>query len=288
MYYLVYSLFWLLTLPPLRLLYLISDLLYPVIYYIIGYRKLVVRNNLKNSFPEKTIKERRLIERQFYRFFCDLFVETMKAMHFSDAELKKRMTYENVEGILEQHAKQKSVMIMTGHYGNWEWTIGFPLYLPDNHNSSPVYQKQTSKEFDQLIHNLRSKFGAELIERKELLRVMFQWKKENKLGKFWMFSDQSPVGAGIHFWTQFLHQDTTVITGTEQLARKFDYPVFYADITRLKRGYYHCKFIPISLDPTNEKENAITEKYIQLLEKRIQENPPYWLWSHKRWKYQRT
>ena len=198
------------------------------------------------------------------------------------------MTYGNLEEIFAQHSIGKSVMIMTAHYGNWEWTLAYPLVLPQNYTSNPIYQKQTNKKFDVLINAMRSRFGANLIERKELLKVMFQLKKEEKPGSFWMISDQTPTGAGVHTWTQFLNQDTAVITGTEQLAVKFDYPVFYAEISRIKRGYYHCEFIPISMEPTKTDKSEITGKYIQLLEKTIQKNPQYWLWSHKRWKYNRN
>lgn len=287
MYYLIYSLVWLITLLPLRILYLLSDLFYPIVYYVVGYRRKIVRTNITKSFPEKSEKERLKIERQFYRFFCDLFIETIKEMHMSEGELKRRMTYGNIEGILEQYAVGKSVMIMTAHYGNWEWTLAFPLFMPENQSSNPIYKKQTSKNFDNLMFSLRSKFGAELIEKNELLRVMFRLKKEEKLGNFWMISDQTPSWTGIHYWTNFLNQDTATLTGTEQLAVKFDYPIFYADISRIKRGYYHCEFNLISLEPTKMQEFEITEKYMQLLEKRIQSNPQYWLWSHKRWKHRR-
>jgi len=289
MYYLIYASVWLITLLPFWLLYLLSDFLYPIVYYVVGYRKKVVHTNIRRSFPEKSEKEILKIERKFYRFFCDLFMETMKEMHFSESEMRRRMTYGNVEGILEQYARGKSVMIMTAHYGNWEWTLGFPLFMPAEQASNPIYMKQTSQHFDKLMYSLRSKFGAELIEKKELLRVMFRLKKEEKPGNFWMISDQTPTGSGANFfWTQFLNQDTATLTGTEQLAVKFDYPVFYADITRKKRGYYHCEYIPISLEPTKNKEFEITEKYLQLLENRIQTSPQYWLWSHRRWKYQRN
>jgi KDO2-lipid IV(A) lauroyltransferase len=117
---------------------------------------------------------------------------------------------------------------------------------------------------------------------------MFNMKKEGNIGIYLMVSDQTPNGRNIHLWTPFLNQDTPTLTGTEQLARKFDYPVFYADIRRVKRGYYRCDFLPITLEPTKEPEFAISEKYMKLLENTIREQPAYWLWSHRRWKYQRN
>jgi Kdo2-lipid IVA lauroyltransferase/acyltransferase len=288
MYYFTYALVWLIALLPLRILYLLSDLFYPIVYYVVGYRKKVVRTNISRSFPEKSKEEKRKIERQFYRFFCDLFVETLKEMHISERDIKRRMTYGNVEGILEQYANGKSVMIMTAHFGNWEWTLGFPLFMPENQHSNPIYKQQKNKEIDKFMHSIRSRFGAELIEKKELLRVMYRLKKEQKPGNFWMISDQTPNPLKIQLWTQFLNQDTPVVIGTEQLAVKFDYPVFYAEIVCLKRGYYHCEFIPVSLEPTKTGEFEISKKYMQMLENSIQKYPQYWLWSHKRWKYQRN
>ncbi|MEI6753782.1 MAG: lysophospholipid acyltransferase family protein [Paludibacter sp.] len=287
MYYLVYFSFWLITLLPLRLLYILSDILYPIVYYVVGYRKDVVRYNISKSFPEKTQQEKLKIERNYYRYFCDLFIETMKEMHFSIDEIKRRMTFGNFDALKEQYAKGKSVMLMTAHYGNWEWPIALSLYLPDEVPLYGIYKAQSNKSFDTLFFKLRSRFGGIPIEKNRLMRFLIQLKKENKLGNFWMIADQTPYGSDVNFfWTKFLNQDTATLTGTEQLARKFDFPVFYADIIRTKRGYYHCEFIPITLEPTQTKEFEITERYMQLLEKRIQTSPQFWLWSHRRWKYQ--
>ncbi len=289
MYYIVYFSFWLITLLPLRLLYIMSDILYPIVYYVAGYRKDVVRSNISRSFPEKPQEERLKIERNYYRYFCDLFVETMKEMHFSKDEIKRRMTIGNFDAVKEQYAKGKSVMLMTAHYGNWEWPIALSLYLPEEVPLYGIYKKQSNNTFDKLFFKLRSRFGGIPIEKNRLMRLLIQLKKEKKLGNFWMIADQTPYGSDIgFFWTKFLNQDTATLTGTEQLARKFDFPVFYADITRTKRGYYHCEFIPITLEPTQTKEFEITERYMQLLEKRIQISPQFWLWSHRRWKYQRN
>jgi KDO2-lipid IV(A) lauroyltransferase len=288
MFYILYAFVWLIAWIPLPVLYIISDIICPVVYYIVRYRRGVVRLNIAKSFPDKSEKERRTIERRFYRFFCDLFIETMYEMHISEKEILRRMTFGNLKEILEQNAKKKSVMIMTAHYGNWEWTLAFALFSPETYPSNPIYKRLRNEKFDKLIHKLRARYGAKLIEKNDLLRVMFRLQKENEVGNFWMISDQTPNGRNIHFWTPFLHQDTPTLTGTEQLARKFDYPVFYAEINRVKRGYYHCEFIPITLEPKKTAEFEITEKYMNLLEKSIEAHPEFWLWSHRRWKYQRN
>jgi len=286
MYYIFYAFIWLFTWLPLRILYIISDICFPVVYYLVRYRRGVVKTNISKSFPDKSEKERRRIEFRFYRFFCDLFVEMMYEMHISEQEIHKRMTFGNLNGILEQNAKNKSVMIMTAHNGNWEWTLAFSMFSPESYPSNPIYKRLRNEQFDKLMYQLRSRYGADLIEKKDLMRVMFRLKKENRVGNFWMISDQTPNARNIHFWTHFLHQDTPTLTGTEQLARKFDYPVFYADIIRLRRGYYHCEFIPVSLEPSKTKEFEITVKYMDLLQKSIEAHPEYWLWSHRRWKHQ--
>ena len=287
MFYILHAFIWIITWLPLRVLYLISDLCFPMVYYIVGYRKKVVRLNLSKSFPEKTIKELRSIERRYYHFLCDLIVETIYEMHIGEKEIESRMTYGNLQAILDQNDLNKSVMIMTAHYGNWEWLLGFSLYLPDNYPSNPIYKRLRNDQFDKLFYQLRCRYGAKIIEKKELLRVMFKLQKENQIGNFWMISDQTPNAKNLHYWTSFLNQDTAVVTGTEQLARKFDYPVFYAEINRVKRGYYHCEFIPITLEPTKMNEFEISEQYMRLLEKSIKTHPEFWLWSHRRWKFHR-
>jgi KDO2-lipid IV(A) lauroyltransferase len=209
-------------------------------------------------------------------------------MHLTEKEIRRRMTYGNLDAVKEQYAKGKSVMMMTAHYGNWEWPSALSLDLPEEAPLYGIYKELNNKKFDKLIFSLRSKFGGIPIEKKNLLRFMVKLKKEKKLGNFWMISDQTPHGRNIHFWTKFLNQDTATLTGSEQLARKFNYPVFYVEIIRTKRGYYHCEFIPVSLDSANTDEFEITEKYTKLLEKTIKANPEFWLWSHRRWKYKRN
>lgn len=287
MYYLFFAFVWLFTWLPLRVLYLFSDFSYLIVYYVIGYRKSVVRTNLFNSFPNKTERELRIIERRFYHFFCDLFVETLYKMHCSHDEIRKRMKILNVDTILEQYDKGKSAMLMTAHYGNWEWMTSLSLHLPDDKPMYSIYKQLRNHKFDTFIFNLRMRFKSQNVEKYDLVRKLVQLKREGKMGMFGMISDQTPNATSVHYWTKFLNQDTPAITGTEVLARKFDYPVYFADITRIKRGYYSCKFIPISLEPRLTAENEITDIYMQLLEKRIQKAPEFWLWTHKRWKIQK-
>lgn len=284
MYYLFYSFVWLITWLPLRVLYFLSDIFYLIIYYVVGYRKLVVRANLKNSFPSKSEKELRQIERRFYQFFCDLFIETFYEMHCSDDEIRRRMKFVNVDVALQHYAQGKSVMLMTAHYGNWEWTSSLSLHLPSDKPLYGIYKKLRNNKFDTFICQLRMKFKGQNIEKYDLIRKLVQLKRDSSLAMFGMISDQTPNATSVHYWTRFLNQDTATLTGTELLARKFDYPVYYGQITRIKRGYYTCELIPITLEPKLTAENEITEIFMRMLEKTIQVAPEYWLWTHKRWK----
>lgn len=288
MFNILYAFIWLITWLPLRVLYLFSDFFFLIIYYIVGYRKKVVRTNLEKSFPKKTKKEILRIERRFYRYFCDLFVETLYEMHMSQKEILRRIDLGNVDPVLEQYKNGKSVMLMTAHYGNWEWASAISLILPKENPLHSIYKQLKSNKFDSLMFELRSKFTGKNIEKKDLLRIMVRMKNEGKVAMFGMISDQTPNIKNAHYWTKFLNQDTPAVLGTEQLAKKFDYPVFYLHINRIKRGYYKCDYHLISLEPKQTTEFEITETYMRILEKEIEAAPEYWLWTHRRWKYQRN
>lgn len=285
MFYLFYAVIWLIAWLPLRFLYVLSDLLYPFIYYVIGYRKKVVRRNLTLSFPDKSLKEILRVEKKFYHYFCDLMLETIWQMHASKSEMKKRITFENPELVIAHGKEGRSVMLMTAHYCNWEWTSVACLYLPADFNAYPVYQKLQNKHFDKLMFDLRSRYGAKNLEKDDLVRTMLTMRKENVQGLFVMVSDQSPMSRFIRYRMNFLHQDTPVFLGTEQLAKKYNYPVYYMDIQRVKRGYYHAVVRPIAVSPTQTGEYEITTAFMQQLEENIRQRPEFWLWSHNRWKH---
>jgi Lauroyl/myristoyl acyltransferase len=287
MFHLFYGFVWLVAWLPLRVLYLFSDFCYLIVYYIVGYRKRIVRQNLCNSFPEKTKKEIRRIERKFYRYFCDTFVEAVKKMHISDKEMSRRMTYSNEREILEQLDNGKSIYLMTAHYGNWEWFSSFSLVVSGKYWVTQVYKKQKSKNFNDFMLSLRSKFHTVNIEKKQSLRSMIEISKNGTPTIFGMLSDQWPGRVKNPHHVHFLNQDTPVLTGTEILAKKLNLPVFFGKVSRPKRGYCHVEFIPITLNSTETAEFEITETYMKMLEEVIVEQPEYWLWSHNRWKIAR-
>lgn len=285
MFKLFYALLYLLTLLPLRVLYMVSDLLFPLIYHVVRYRRKVVRSNLINSFPDKSKREIISIERKFYHYFCDVFIEAMYRINMTPQEVNRRITFENVELIEKIYAENKSAMLMMAHYGNWEWVSALSLHLPKESPLYGVYKRLTNADFDSMTYRLRLKYNMGNIEMRDLFKTMLQMGKAGEKGVFAMVSDQSPRKDSIRFSMMFMNQPTPVIVGTEVLARKFDYPVLILSITRPKRGYYHCKVEMLSASPKDEPEFSISEKYMRRLETDINQNPELWLWTHKRWKY---
>ena len=285
MFKLFYALLYLLTLLPLKVLYVLSDLLFPLIYHVVRYRRKVVRSNLTNSFPDKSKREIIRIERKFYHYFCDVFIEAMYRINMSPQEVSRRITFENVELIEKIYAENKSAMLMMAHYGNWEWVSAMSLHLPKESPLYGVYKRLTNADFDAMTYRLRLKYNMGNIEMRDLFKTMLQMGKASEKGVFAMVSDQSPRKDSIRFSMMFMNQPTPVIVGTEVLARKFDYPVLILSITRPKRGYYHCKVEMLSASPKDEPEFSISEKYMRRLETDINQNPELWLWTHKRWKY---
>ena len=288
MFYIFYAIIWTFAWLPLPVLYVISDLIYPLIYHVAGYRKKVVRRNLTLAFPEKSLEDIIRIEKKFYHYFCDLMLETIRQIHATKAEMKKRMAFENMD-LLTAHAKEgRSVMLMTAHYCNWEWTSVICLHLSSDFKAYPVYQRLQNKHFDKLMYQLRSRYGAVNVEKEDLVRTMLNMRKEGVQGVFGMISDQSPMARFIRYRMDFLHQDTPVFLGTEQLAKKYNYPVYYLDIQRVKRGYYRAVVRPITVSPTETAEYEITTNFMRQLEKDIQQKPEFWLWSHNRWKHSKN
>lgn len=282
----IHTLLWLVSLLPLKLLYILSDvMLYPLVYYILKYRKKVVRLNINNSFPNKTEKEKRIIEKKFYHHFCDTFVETFALMHMSINEINKRITYENLDLIAKQYEKGKSVVVMTAHYANWEWLAGMSLNLESGKPLYAIYKKLRNTFFDELMSKLRSKFGGINIETQDLYRTMLRMRNDNSIGSFAMISDQSPSRKGLRHWVDFMHRKTAVYIGAEQLAKRFDYPIVFLSMSKTKRGHYHCKIEMIAEHATEWTDYSITDRYFELLEEQIKRQPELWLWSHKRWKH---
>lgn len=288
LYYIVYIWMYLHALLPFSVLYFLSDIFYFFVYKLAGYRLKIVRLNLKNAFPDKTEKELLHLERDFYHNFCDYFLETIKLFHISDEEMLKRMQFINMDIVKDYASQGYSVLMCLGHYGNWEWVPSITLHLKDTEMKTfQIYRPLKNKAFDELFLKIRSRFGSSGITKNDTLRSIIRLKNEGIQTLIGFMSDQSPSINNIHYWTTFLNQETPVYTGVERIAKKTDSIVTYLDVQKIKRGYYTATVKIISDKPKEEPENSITEKYIRAMEKTILRNPAYWLWTHKRWKWQR-
>lgn len=285
-FYLFYGLVWTLSWLPLGALYLISDLLYFVVYYIVRYRRKVVRENLLRSFPDKSEAEIVKIEKDYYLHLTDTFIETIKLLHISDEEIKKRMYFPNPEELGRFFDAGKSVVILLGHYGNWEWITSVYLNYK-NAVGGELYRPLNNKKIDAFFLKLRSRFGTVNIPKNDALRAIVGYRREGKTFGLGFIADQTPSANNLHYWANFLNQDTPFLNGPERIARSGNYAVVYFDVQKLKRGYYRCDIMTLTENAKETAENELTDKYVELFEKTILRNPAYWLWSHKRWKHHR-
>lgn len=274
---------WLFSVLPLRFLYFLSDLIYPLAYYIIRYRRRIVAKNIKNSFPEKSSCELKVLEKKFYRHFIDLFFETVKIRNISEKELKKRIQYKNLELLEEYFSKGKSVITILGHYGNWEWHVGFPLHSP--HAPLASFLPLNNRYFNTWMIKLRRKFGAKLVPSTEVIKTVFELQKKRELFNCAFVADQSPQKGHTQFWTEFLNQETPVFIGPEKIARKFNFPVVYMRMSKLRRGYYEVDVVELCEHSSECAEFEITERHVRELENQIKQKPEFWLWTHRRWKF---
>ncbi|WP_337040726.1 lysophospholipid acyltransferase family protein [Emticicia sp. 17c] len=282
-YYLSLPFLYFISILPLPVLYALSDFLYVIIYYVIGYRKAVVRLNIKNSFPEKTQEERLKIERDFYKYIVDFFLEMFKCLTIPKEKLLERISLGNKEIIEELYKKGENIIITTGHYGNHEWVNQvLPYLLP--YKIKTIYRTQHNPFFDRLFMGFRSKYGTEMIAMNDSYKEMR--KKDADPFVLIVANDQSAVPDKA-FWTTFLNQETSFFTGTEVFAHKFNIPVVFVCITRPSRGRYHAIFEMITEHPQEFPKGKILEMHAQKLEKYIRQDPAPWMWSHKRWKYKK-
>jgi Kdo2-lipid IVA lauroyltransferase/acyltransferase len=266
---------------PLAFLYVISDFLFFLTYHVVKYRRALVRKNLSNAFPERAPKEISTIEKEFYHNLGDYTVETLKLLTIKKDELGHRVIFKNLE-MLEKYAlSNQSVLILASHQFNWEWLLAsgnFSLPIPIDF----VYQPIENKIVDQFLLSCRTRFGAHPIKRNELAREIV--KRKNVLRGVAIISDQYPgQKRDKKHLTTFLHQETAFFYGTHQLASLTQYPVIYAEMRKVKRGYYEVSFVPLA-EPPYEKDNEIIERYVNAAEKVIRDYPSGWLWSHNRWK----
>jgi KDO2-lipid IV(A) lauroyltransferase len=282
-YYLVLPFLYLISFLPFKVLYLLSDLFYLLIYKVFGYRKKVVTENLKNSFPEKPDAEIEKIRSDFYRFLCDFSLETIKTLSITPSALKKHFKHDDMSVFEYYYKKKQSVIMVMGHLGSWEMGGAYFSQLP-LHQLYVIYHPLANKRFDRLLYRMRTRSGTKLYAMKDTFRGMIKNRKEVTATAF--IADQTPSSNDAH-WMTFLNQVTAVFKGTEIISRKLDYPVIYLSVIREKRGQYSVHSELLAEHPKELSENELTELHTQRLEQDIINHPETWLWSHRRWKHKR-
>ena len=282
----IYCLFYAISLLPFRLLYVLADIEYFMLYHVIRYRRGVVRRNIVTSFPDKSEQEIVQIEKRFYHWFCDYFFEAVKLLSISDAELCRRFTIINSEEVEQCFKEGQDVAAILGHYCNWEWLSCVGMNLPLERETGLIYHPLRNKAFDYLFRKLRlHEKHSRVIPKQDILRYVLSRKKEGIRNICGYISDQGPKWKNIHLWLPFLnHEHTPVFTGGERIMRKMNNAVFYVEMSRPKRGYYTATYKLITRTPNALEPDGITRRFFQMLEQTIRREPAYYLWSHNRWK----
>lgn len=274
---------------PLKTHYALADgILFPLLYHVVRYRRKMVNKNLASAFPELSEAERKQIGKAFYHQLCDTIVENIYGYRCPDEEMKQRVVFEGMEEANRLIDAAGGGIFMLAHMGNWEWMASVQQWVSPGVKELNVYRKQKNDRMDRLMLALRAKRGGECVDKQRILREMIRYRAEKQTVTIGLISDQKPRPAVTRTWVTFLHQETGFLDGGEVLGKKFGYPVFYAYITRPKRGYYRVVMKPLSARPEQTKEGEITTAYAQVLERNIIEQPSLWLWSHNRWKHKKS
>lgn len=280
---LLYPILWLTSLLPMRLLYIKSNGIFYLVYYIFGYRKKVVKANLTLVFPEKTSEEVNRISKLFYRHLCDMIFETIKSLTISEKELSKRFQYTNLDYLDKLYEQGKSVLLMCGHYASWEWSG--QLAKRTSFSAFAVYKKLDNRYFDQLVKKIRGRFGGTIVPNTQITKTLYRKYKEGTQTITLILSDQTPKPKSFKERQLFMGIDVPVFTGTEELAKMLDFSAVYFKVEKISRGYYTATFIPLAESPKLIEDFQITRMFLEEIEKQVKEAPQYYLWSHKRWKH---
>ncbi|RZJ70695.1 lysophospholipid acyltransferase family protein [Flavobacterium sp.] len=284
-YLLLYPILWVLSILPWRILYVVSDAIYLVAYYLVGYRKSTVRKNLELAFPEKSDKQRREIEQKVYHHMCDNFLEMVKTLTISRDEMEKHFHFTNLELFLELQKQNRNIMVYASHYGTYEWIISVNYHTVNN--GFAVYKRIRNPYFDKLVRKIRGRFRAHLITTKETIPTITKNRVAGVVGTYGLVSDQSPKASSISHWTEFMGIQTPVHIGPEMLAKRYDMIALNLRVDQVKRGFYEATFEILSENPREIPNFEITDDYMKRLEKQIRKVPELYLWTHKRWKHRK-
>ncbi len=281
----LYGTWYLLSLLPMWVHYLLADALYVLVAHVLRYRRRVIDKNLKNAFPELDDAERKRIKHRYYHFFCDYIAETVKFATMSHSNIKRRMTFKGVDQVIDILKNGQSVALMLGHYGNWEMVTSLRLWLGDlDCGWGHIYHPLENEVMDRLFLTFRNRLGSESIPMRETLRWLMHHRQQGRPTMVGYISDQVPTWQNIHHWVNFFNQDTPVFTGAERIARKLGQAVVYVDVRCTSRGHYEAQLQVITRDPASMPPMSITDEYYRRMETTIRRAPQYWLWSHNRWK----
>lgn len=279
-----YPFIWLVSRLPMRILYVISDFFFLLLYYVIGYRKEVILENISYALPEKSLEERQKIAKKFYRHFTDIIIESIKAFSISEKEILKRYKYKNPELVNKYTKEGKSIALVSAHLANWEWSISAPLVLESNVYGA--YNKLRNETYEKILKESRQKFGITGSRTSDFIGFINENFKNKIQGAYILLSDQSPMIEKTFYWSEFFGVKVPIHTGAEMIAKKFDLVVINYKAKKIKRGYYETEFELITENPREHKDYEITDKFLRITERNIKEQPEFYLWSHKRFKHQ--
>ena len=282
-YIIFYPIILFVSILPFRFLYILSDFLFLMIYYVIGYRKKVVRYNLELALPHLSFKERKIIEKKSYQHLCDMFLETVKTMSITQKQIDKRFVFKNIEVYHELEKKGKSIALMCAHYASYEWVVSLNKQI--SFKGYAIYKKINNKYFDKLIRDIRSKFEAYLIHNRESIAIIESNSIKKELCLYGFASDQSPQVKPLTYWSKFLNIEVPIHTGAEFLAKKYDMNMIYLRVEKVKRGYYEAYFEVLSEDVQSIPDYEITESFMRKVEQQIYAAPEFYMWTHKRFKH---
>lgn len=262
---------------------LLSDIVYLVVYYLVGYRRGVVRANLERSFPDRSEADRRKTERRYYRHLADIAVEFVANLFVSPVFLKRHYRIVNRQLVDRYYERGQSVVLLSAHYNNWEYMVS-SLNMQLLHHGIGVGKRLNDKLTGPFISRKRIRYGTEVVYADNVRPVVDFYDRHRVPVALMMLGDQSPSNPHKSYWTQFLHQDTAFLYGAEHFARKYGYPVLYYVVRKVRRGYYEIEFSKLCEHPRQVPQYSIVEQYVRILERQIEQQPEYWLWSHRRWK----
>ena len=284
-YYILFGVWYVVSLLPMWFLHAVSSIVSIILFHVIRYRRRVVHENIKSSFPKLSPRKRWMIERRFYTHFCDLMVESVKFFSISEWNMKRRMRFKGIELLEESFRNGRSCGVYLGHYGNWEWISSMPLWVnPDLCLCTQLYHQLENYVTDQLILYTRRRFGGVNIEVNQSIKDMVRYRNEGRPILVGFIADQTPYWDNIYYWNDFLNHETPWFTGAERIMQKLDMDVYYLDVRRIRRGFYVAEYKRITTTPYSNEQFWLTDQYAKMLEHTIMRAPSYWLWSHRRWK----